>query len=429
MLIIFLFLLALVVWGILVSKFDIVSPGILFLFIWGFSCFFAIFLESEWDVDVTLFSIIIQLSCILALVFPSVILSAIEASNNSLNYSYSISWFKLFLTLGYLFISVYLILNLLTNLAFELGYDPNTSSKSLLEFVRFETTHRDDVNVGRLLPNLLRINFALGCITFYLFSYYTFFKVERMKRTLLLILALGFLFISIFSAGRTLLLSMVIAYLVIFLLFFSRAKGWKSIKEMKKVLLWLIFVPFLFISLFIFVGVFFLNRFGDGSIESVFSNVAMYISSPLVIFSKGIDSLELYTNGRFGEYTFGSLYGTFKSLGLVKDIISPFLFGVNLGTWTSNVYTANFRYIIDFGYYGAMLINFIIGISIGLFYRYIKKGGFSFSSVLIYAMLMYGLLMSFFDEQLFFNINNFFIRWVYAMVCFYLLVSKRKITS
>ena len=419
-------LLVLIIWGMLVTKFDIVNPGILFLFIWSFSCFFGVFLESSWGIDVSLFSVFIQSACIISLAIPAIILGNAKEVKKEVFYTLSISWKNILFLLFYLFISCYFIFTILTNLSYELNYDPEFSNKSLLEFVRFEMTHRDDINVGRALPNLLRVNFVLGCITFFLFSHYHFYRENLQKKKIAtLILSLGFLLLSVFSAGRTLLLSMIIAYLIIYLLHFAKVDGWHSKSSMKKALFVLSFFPFLFISLFFIIGYFFLNRFGDGEFESVISNISMYISSPIIIFSEGINSLNLY-NGGFGEYTFNSLYGTLKSIGFVKDIVSPFLFGVNLGTWTSNVYTANFRYIIDFGFLGAILINLFIGISLGLIYRYIKKSNLPFLPVIFYSMIMYGVLMSFFDEQLFFNINNFIIRWVYAVILFYILVSKSK---
>lgn len=429
MLLIFIFLLIIIFSiGLIITRFDIISPANLYLATWLLSASLGIFLENIWGVNVSFTSVIVLFTCICLFCFPIFILSRTNHFNEKISLLPTISYIKVFLILLYLIFSYFWINNILLSAATELGYDPESHPMSLIQFMRYATTHSDEyeVNMGRMFPNLLRVNFAIGCITFYVFVVNISNKGFFFKKFLLVLVSLIALYISILSTGRTMILSMIIAYLIIYLLESGRV-AWNDKNKMRKLIYVLLGVLVLSLVSFILVGIFVLNRFGDGGVEQIFSNISVYLSSALVSFSIGIENIHWYPVARFGEYTFNSFYGTLKSIGLIDNFISPFLLGINVDGWNSNIYTNNFKYILDFGYSGAFILNLGLGCLIGWIYRKIKVDKLNnFILVSFYSIIMYGILMSFFDEQFFLNLNNFIIRWIYAVILFYILVSKSK---
>ncbi len=415
----------LLIWSLYVSKFDLINPAVLVLAVWFLSSFLAIFFVNDWNVEVSFSSTLIQLSCLSALTIPCILINYKTYKQAEITSYRDFSNFILFFLLVYSICSYFLVIKILTDFAVEWGYSEE-SQMSLLQFVRFQMTHNDDVNLGRVFPFILRLNFALGCIAFYIFCENLFFKTKnKLKLVLLILLSIIPLYISVLSSGRTFILSMIIAYLAIFLVKFGKISAWSNRKQMHKLLCILLCIPVLFIIIFIMIGFFALNRFGDGTLSSITSNVIMYLSSSIALFSVGLENITTFPESRFGEYSFNSIYGTLKGLGVIDDFISPFLPHVNIGEWNSNIYTANFRYVLDFGVIGAIFTNVFIGTLIGMIYHFIKyKSKFSFHLLSIYLLLLYGLLMSFFDENLFFNFNHFVFRWLFLISLYYAFTKK-----
>lgn len=415
----------LLIWSLYVSKFDLINPAVLVLAVWFLSSFLAIFFVNDWNVEVSFSSTLIQLSCLSALTIPCILINYKTYKQVEMTSYRDFSNFILFSLLVYVICSYFLVIKILTDFAVEWGYSEE-SQMSLLQFVRFQMTHNDDVHLGRIFPFVLRLNFALGCIAFYIFCENLFLHSKNKKKLLLLLLlSIIPLYISVLSSGRTLILAMIVAYLAIYLVKIGKIKAWSDHKKMKRLLYILISIPLSFIVIFILIGMFALNRFGDGEISSIYSNLAMYLSSSIALFSVGLENISFFPDGRFGEYSFNSIYGTLKGMGLIENFISPFLLPVNIGEWNSNVYTANFRYVLDFGVSGAILVNLLIGSLLGVLYhiiKFIKIENFILFS--LYFLLLYGIMMSFFDEQLFFNINNFIFRWLFILLIYYSLTRR-----
>lgn len=97
-----------------------------------------------------------------------------------------------------------------------------------------------------------------------------------------------------------------------------------------------------------------------------------------------------------GSHVFRSLIALTNKLGFqfqVQPLIQPFV----SHPYESNVYTVYSEYFMDFGLFGALLIQPILGAFHGCLYRRANQGESYF--VFLYALFLFPLMMQFFEDQ------------------------------
>lgn len=94
------------------------------------------------------------------------------------------------------------------------------------------------------------------------------------------------------------------------------------------------------------------------------------------------------------------------------------------GNVSTNVYSALFRYIIDYGFLGCGIIMFLLGFGYTLFYEYIAFKNYKNWMVMLYSFISYPIFLLGREERF---LNEIFTTWtVYTfiiMICFYQFVS------
>jgi oligosaccharide repeat unit polymerase len=424
---------------ILIVDYDLLNPGVIFLSTFLISSFIYIFYNDIWGIDLSLKAFIVIIigafTFCLGVFFTLLIFHSKKVKPNNLTISnnintkerkkrsYILGNTKLFFVFCYLIVSGLIMFFQVYKVSVEAGNVEGITK--MIEYARFGTTNLD-LSLGRLTANLLRINYSLGIVLFYFFCKDLFKKKVNSYRIKILLLSIFALALSIFSTGRTQILGMIAAYLFLFILEYARVYAWKNKKYMKKVFDWLVRASLTFIILFTLSGVFALNRMGEATYGSIIDNIAQYIGSPIPSLSYFIENRESYgVPSYFGENTFITIYGTLKTLGVVNEVADVFLPPVVTSTLRTNVYTLYYRYIYDFGIISVPLIQIINGIIFGYLYGRIKY--FNRENVyikLLYAILMYPLIMMFFEEQLYALLNTHIIRFLMAVIIYKILMIK-----
>ncbi len=128
------------------------------------------------------------------------------------------------------------------------------------------------------------------------------------------------------------------------------------------------------------------------TIGSVFDSFTVYFVGGIYAFSAFIkDGFTL----DYGENTFRFFIALFHTIGLTaqepKNLVMPFVTTPVIG----NVYSLYYIYIKDFWYFG-ILFNFLWGYLHSWFYYRARK---NFTYLFGYALLLYPLVLSFFQDQ------------------------------
>lgn len=394
---------------------DFANPGFLYLGVWLIATFSSLFIIKEGDISFKTVLVVIlgNLLFVLGILFSQYFVVT-HSKKIVIDEIYIPVWLTILLFLFILWGLNYIYRDLLN---VSRIVEPSISFNKVLEGARYASTR----SLGRISytsATLLRIYYALGVVYFYYFCKSLFYtQRSNLYRYTLLGMSLLLLGSSILSTGRSELLGMVAAYLTLLLLFYSKCYAWENIKYRGKLLKIIIYAGFIFLGLFLIIGVFLLNRTGKNQGESLFDNLFKYLGSSIGGLDYFLNNRSLYgVSKSFGQNTFLSLYSTLTSLGIYTGTREVFLPTVNISGILTNVYTIYYYFIQDFGYFIGILIQFLYGSIFGYFYYFIKKRHFSKYFLIIYSLISQALIMSFFAEQFFSVLTNHIVRIGFAIV-------------
>ena len=397
---------------------DLSNPGIINLVIWLFASLGTIHFVNKWGSPLSFVTLLI-------LVVGLIMFSAgVSLSNSFVKTSSKKSFRSLPLVPMFFFIIVFIFFifayRILSVDAFRVSvYYSQISGKPVssnlftaIERARYMITNYD-YSFSKGTANILRANYSLGILTFTYYCQEYFYGKNLIQKFLFLKIALASLFISLLSTGRTELLGLVSGYFVIFILYYSRKYIWSGVESSSKLLKIILLYGLGAIALFLVVGDVVLNRLGSSPLD----NLSKYIGSPIAGLDYFIKNQNYYLENRyFGENTFIAIYGTLKTLGIFPEQLSPFLPIINFYGTTSNVYTAYYVFIKDFGYSVAILVQFFYGIFFGTMYYIIKKNLFSPFLIMIYGLLSYGMVIMFFQEAFITLLTTHIVRLMFLLV-------------
>jgi oligosaccharide repeat unit polymerase len=423
----FIIIISMLIFYCMIINFDLLNPGT-----WLLSTMINMFYSSKWGIKINSMTIwVVAIGTIAFCLGILMIAFLYESKKNRCNISKSINIkkqelnirrFKLYIIYMYIIISAIIMFQEVYKVSILAG---NTKGYAeMIKYARLGATHYN-LGFGKLTANLLRINYSLGIVIFYIFCNGVFEKKVSKERKELFIVSIISLCLSSFSTGRTQFLGMISAYLMILLFEYARCYAWKNNRYMKKVFKWIIIGCLIFVGMFTLSGIFTLDRMGNSTINDIIDNIALYIGSPISCLSYFIENISSYGQPMyFGENTFISIYGTLKSLGVVEIIPDVFLPPVVTANFRSNVYTLYYHYIYDFGILGAIFIQLINGIIYGWLYYRIKYSIVErVYTKLIYVILMYSLVMMFFQETLYSMLNTHIIRFIASIIIYKILTS------
>ncbi len=253
---------------------------------------------------------------------------------------------------------------------------------------------RTEISYGDADLGIVKYFFAFSLVT-YAFILQSYLKQKNLLNTILLILSfLVALTYAIFTTGRLLFLFILAVYLG---MKFIHGKTSFTIKRT------LIFVVF-FITVFMIFGVI----YGKGgstesnAVENIIpatQSTAIYLVSPLNALQYQLhDQLQINYNGSYSLRFFIKLAKSFNLISNreVKEVVQPFVFI----PYPTNVYTGYSAYIKDFGKLYAWVIYFFLG----MFHSYLYNKAIekkNFRNSFWYSLMLFPLIVSFFDDQYF----------------------------
>lgn len=217
---------------------------------------------------------------------------------------------------------------------------------------------------------------------------------EVLKWSCFVLLFLPFI---ILTGGRQQFMYLVIFSMVSFFLIYR--KNHKGIGTLFKelVIIWVAIVVFMIC----FFGIGIING-KIGSNKSFLDVLVHYAGINISAFDVYINEMIIPDVPYIGSTTLTSIYGFLHAHGFnVPPFFQYITLFTALGPVTTNVYTAFYRYINDFGYFGCTLIMFLMGFFYTFLYRQLYYHGLKNWMILIYASIVYPVFLIGREERFF----------------------------
>ena len=284
------------------------------------------------------------------------------------------------------------------------------SGGSLSDILRkiYNNTADEGYSPGFIYNQMMEIVIAIAYINSYRLVLKLNCRKDKISFIKLIIPIILFLIVVMFSTNRNMFLQYAIYFLCIYIIVYSDNYTKKDTNKriIRKV------IPMLAIIVIIF---FLLGKAKQYS-SDLFRSISIYAGSGLYSFNIWIENFEGPLS--YGASTFttflGSLNAILNPLGVNLDIkgyqIDEFIYFIssNCYAYDSNIYSALRTYVQDFGYFGAVLFPFIIGVFYHWLFLKAKNSKDGYARV-IYCMLIYSVV--------FFPIlERFFRRWTLGLV-------------
>lgn len=172
-----------------------------------------------------------------------------------------------------------------------------------------------------------------------------------------------------------------------------------------------------------------------GSEVSFLRVLVNYAGINISAFDVFINEMLLTDTPYIGTTTLDPFYNFLNSHGFNVPSFSMYItMFTSFGPVTTNVYTAFYRYIYDYGYLGCALILFLLGFIYTIVYRFVYYSGMKNWLILVYASIAYPIFLigreeRFFNEIFTTSEVSFILEILVLYKLFDLLGERRKITE
>lgn len=200
----------------------------------------------------------------------------------------------------------------------------------------------------------------------------------------------------IFTGGRQQFMYLIMFALVSFFLVHRKSYNKSSLAN-EFVIIGIAVAVFLFC--FLGAGIF---NGKIGSDSGFLQILVHYAGTNISAFDVYVNEMIIPDTQYIGASTFDNIYGFLYARGLdVPPFIQYITLFTAFGPVTTNVYTAFYRYINDFGYFGCALVIFLIGFFYTFLYRQLYHHGLKNWMILIYASIIYPVFLMGREERFF----------------------------
>lgn len=216
-------------------------------------------------------------------------------------------------------------------------------------------------------------------------------------------LALLYIPFLILTGGRQQFMYVILFALVSFLLVRRKYFG-KGVQSLRKELLLIgIAIGFFLLS---FLGIGLLNG-KVGAAADFFKSIAHYAGTNISAFDVYINEMLMDDSPYIGTRTFCAVYTFLHNHGFdVPEYLMYIYLFTDFNSVTTNVYTAFYRYIHDFGYLGCGLVVFLLGFFYTFLYRQLYLHGLKNWMILLYSSIVFPIFLMGREERFFNEIVN-----------------------
>lgn len=249
----------------------------------------------------------------------------------------------------------------------------------------------------------------------YIFDIFYSMRIKGEKFKFLSLLPVIFYFFqAVLSTGRTELIYIIYALLIINYCISMSSNNWIIKHDFK-------YTRQLFGAIIAFLIVFliFSNARSTGSFNA-FNTLSRYIGAPISALDQYIKANGIWSCSEyFGEETMPLYYSILNALGMSTNSSHAVLSLVYVGGNVTNIFTALRRYLHDYGYLGMLLIMFLLGYGYSSAFKRIHDNNSRGFGVIAYAFLSYPLVEISIEERFLSNLVS--ARTVYCLIYMYIL--------
>ncbi len=258
----------------------------------------------------------------------------------------------------------------------------------------------------------------------YVFTFAFLWNIIKVKKKnmIYMVVPVAYLAMSLFTSGRIYLIYYLI-YSVTLYFILSKSNNSYSLKNL--IIYTFRTIILITIALAIFAAL--ANIVGRNTEHTIFEQISIYVGGPLVSFDKFIKKYNYQTSSYFGEETLTGVYQILEKIGLTKIKPNRHLEFVQFGNNWGNVYSAQRRYIADYGLNNSFFLMMIISYLYTFFHEKIVRNKKKNVSFCLYAMLAYPIPMMVIDDVLLssvISINTIY-DIIYVLIVYYILVDRK----
>ncbi|ETA81773.1 hypothetical protein T472_0204605 [Youngiibacter fragilis 232.1] len=395
--ILFVSLLVMLIISFFINKFDLLSPWLISISVFIISLLFVILNKDNWDISLSPYTVLIIIIAVLSIgigetfarfVFRDTSPTLIPKAQNRMKIPRLINFFV------YMFSVVVLIWYYLRmrEIAGIVGY--SSGQQLLIQYARLGILQYG-ISVGPVLAVATFLLRALSYVyTFiFLYNFYMFNKSRIKSEVYYLLPSIMYLVQYSLSGSRGAIIEYFTYVIILIGIFLIKTKK-SNIETNKRIAKYAVLGLLVFFIVFIFLGN--LKGWKGADVKSLLS---IYTGGSILAFDNYLN-LPKVPNEYFAEETLVGVNNLLSRIGIYEREFSRVLeFTVIDGKITTNIYTSIRRYIQDFGVFGMIIVQIIIGFFFGALYSKIKKSKRFNYVVIFYSILFMSVIYQSIDEQ------------------------------
>lgn len=423
-----LFLLAVI--SFVKSKFDVLNPSFIYCVCMAGFCMLAALYTEEWDLPMhyntagimIVMSVLFLLGTYMADYCCSTSKDILLKKECEVSQGFFISWpiwiFFIVLLLSFAYLSYTEFLTAASRVTTETEF-----TKMLKPFIN-GLAHQQII-MSRW--NSYRFRFANGMAYLSILAVWINIMAHQYKEVIkwscFILLFIPFM---ILTGGRQQFMYLVMFAMVSFFLVYRKSHRGRSMLSQKLMIIGIALVAFLFC----FLGIGVING-KIGSNTSFLNVLVHYAGTNISAFDVYINEMVMPDTKYIGTTTLDPIYIFLNNHGFdVPRFYQYITLFTAFGPVTTNVYTAFYRYIHDFGYLGCGMVMILLGFFYTYMYRQLYLHGLKNWMILIYASIVYPIFLMgreerFFNEILTTGKISFLIE-VIVLYKFFEFLSKRR---
>jgi len=395
--ILFISLLVMLAVSFFINKFDLLSPWLISISVFIISLLFVILNKDNWDISLSPYTVLIIIIALLSIgigetiarfVFRDTSPTLIPKAHNKIKIP------RLLNLLVYVFSLAVLIWYYLRmrQIAGMVGY--SSGQQLLIQYARLGILQYG-ISVGPVLAIATFLLRALSYVYTFIFLYnFYMFKESRIKREVYYLLpSIVYLAQYSLSGSRGAIIEYFTYIIILIGIFLIKTKK-SNIETNKRIAKYAVFGLLVFFIVFIFLGN--LKGWKGADIKSLLS---IYTGGSILAFDNYLN-LPKVPNEYFAEETLVGVNNLLNRIGIYEREFSRVLdFTAIDSKTTTNIYTSLRRYIQDFGVFGMIIVQVLIGFFFGALYSKIKKSKRFNYVVIFYAIIFMSIIYQSIDEQ------------------------------
>lgn len=388
---------------ILFYRGDILQPSILFCGTMTFSAFMASIYADKWSLPFSVDAFFLLTLALFMFSLGDIFCTLKGFSKKSIqplteHKRYDMNNLVLIIILFIMAVFVYSTARELYSLSLHFGN--NDGYMGMIKSLR-PAIEAQKIQLSRWVNYRQVFALSVAAVSVYAFLYNVIYSKAKIRDFKFLLPVIMYIPFTIMTTGRMAMMTFVIFFFILTAMLYQK-KYIYSYQSKKRVVAFIIIISIACVAFFLMMG----NLTGKVSNQNHTAPMilAHYVGLSLPAFDVAIHSFSVNT-GDIGSTTLLGLYRILSRVGVDLPRVNIFLPFVHFNGIDTNVYTAEWRYFKDFGFWGMCAIVWLLGSVYSFMYNVIKyniKSNCLF--MILYAMIAFPLFLSSIDERFFLDL-------------------------